>query len=60
MPSCTSSVVGLGVKHERDNQPLPKTASWTTPEEIAAGIAYLISDEAGTVNGARIPLYGSQ
>lgn len=49
----------IDVKHERDTQPSPKTASWTTPEEIAAAILYLCSDEAGMVNGARIPLYGS-
>lgn len=49
----------IDVKHERDNQPSPKTASWTIPEEIAAAILYLCSDEAGMVNGARIPLYGS-
>jgi 3-oxoacyl-[acyl-carrier protein] reductase len=49
----------IDVKHERDNQPSPRTASWTTPEEIAAAVLYLLSDEAGVVNGARIPLYGS-
>ncbi len=52
-------VRSIDVKHERDNQPSPKTASWTTPEEIAAAILYLCSEEAGVVNGARIPLYGS-
>lgn len=52
-------VRSIDVKHERDNQPSPKTASWTTPEEIAAAILYLCSNEAGVVNGARIPLYGS-
>jgi NAD(P)-dependent dehydrogenase (short-subunit alcohol dehydrogenase family) len=52
-------VRSIDVKHERDNQPSPKTASWTTPEEIAAAILYLCSDQAGMVNGARIPLYGS-
>ena len=30
-----------------------------TPEEIAAMILYLCSEEAQAVNGARIPLYGS-
>ena len=30
----------------------------TTPEEIAAAINYLCTDEAGTVNGARLPMYG--
>ena len=29
----------------------------TTPDEIVAGMLYLFSDEAGKVNGARIPLY---
>lgn len=29
----------------------------TTPDEIVAAILYLFSDEAGKVNGARIPLY---
>jgi NAD(P)-dependent dehydrogenase (short-subunit alcohol dehydrogenase family) len=53
-------VRSIDVKHERDNQPSPRTAAWTTPEEIAATILYLCSDEAGMVNGARIPLYGGQ
>ena len=52
-------VRAIDVKRERDSQSSPKTASWTTPEEIAAAILYLCSDEAGMVNGARIPLYGS-
>jgi NAD(P)-dependent dehydrogenase (short-subunit alcohol dehydrogenase family) len=45
-------------KHERDRNPTPRNANWTTPEEIAASILYLCSDEAHVVNGARIPLYG--
>jgi len=49
----------IDTNHERERQPSAKTASWTTPEEIAATILFLCSDEAGTVNGARIPLYGS-
>ncbi len=36
----------------------PKKASATTPEDITAAILYLCSDEAGMVNGARLPLYG--
>ncbi len=51
-------VRAIDVKHERDRSAGSKNASWTTPEEIAAAIAYLCSDEAGSVNGARIPLYG--
>jgi len=30
----------------------------TRPDEIVAAMMYLFSDEAGKVNGARIPLYG--
>ena len=52
-------VRSIDTQHERDTNPSPKTASWTTPEEIASSILYLCSDEAGMVNGARIPLYGS-
>jgi len=43
---------------ERVTAPGPKNASWTTPEEIAAAVCYLCTDEANRVNGARIPLYG--
>jgi NAD(P)-dependent dehydrogenase (short-subunit alcohol dehydrogenase family) len=52
-------VRSIDVQHERDRQPSPKTAGWTTPEEIAAAILYLCSDEARAVNGAQIPLYGN-
>ncbi len=52
-------VRGIDVEHARDREPTPDNASWTTPEEIAAAIMYLCSDEARTVNGARIPLYGA-
>jgi len=49
----------IDVNHERDASPSPKNAFWTTPEEIGATIEYLCSEEAGVVNGARLPLYGS-
>jgi NAD(P)-dependent dehydrogenase (short-subunit alcohol dehydrogenase family) len=49
----------IDIKHERDHDQTPKTASWTTPEEIISAILYLCSDEARMVNGARIPLYGN-
>ncbi len=51
-------VRSIDVKHERDQEPSPKNANWTTPEEIIASIMYLCSDEAHVINGARIPLYG--
>lgn len=34
-----------------------KKGTGTTPNEIVAAILYLFSDEAGKLNGARIPLY---
>jgi NAD(P)-dependent dehydrogenase (short-subunit alcohol dehydrogenase family) len=49
----------IDADRERDRNPSGKNASWTTPEEITAAILYLCSDEAGVVNGARIPLYGN-
>jgi NAD(P)-dependent dehydrogenase (short-subunit alcohol dehydrogenase family) len=48
----------IDAKHERDSAPTPKNASWTTPEEIAEVMLFLASDAAGTINGARIPLFG--
>ncbi len=50
-------VRSIDVKHERDREKTPTNASWTTPEEIYAAIRYLCSDEARTVNGAKIPLH---
>ncbi len=49
----------IDVEHERDRDRSPRTANWTTPEEIASVIVYLCSEEAHTINGARIPMYGS-
>jgi NAD(P)-dependent dehydrogenase (short-subunit alcohol dehydrogenase family) len=48
----------IDVEHERDSAPNPKNASWTTPEELVAAMRYLCSNDAGVVNGARIPLTG--
>ena len=55
----TANLVIVGTideAHERDTAPTPKNASWTTPEEIAAALLYLCSDEAGGINGVRLPL----
>ena len=55
----TVNLVTVGTideQHERDSAPTPKNATWTTPEEIAGAFLYLCSDEAGTINGARLPL----
>jgi len=52
-------VRSIDVEHKREREHSPKNAAWTTPEEIAAALIYLCSDEANSVNGARIPLYGA-
>jgi NAD(P)-dependent dehydrogenase (short-subunit alcohol dehydrogenase family) len=49
----------IDIKREKISSPSPKNSSWTTPEEVAEAILYLLSDEAGAVNGAKLPLYGS-
>jgi NAD(P)-dependent dehydrogenase (short-subunit alcohol dehydrogenase family) len=49
----------IDLKREKVKNPGPENAGWTTPEELTAAILNLLADEAGTINGARIPLYGS-
>lgn len=45
--------------HARLKDPSPKNANHTLPEELAAQMLALCSDEAGMINGARIPLFGA-
>ncbi len=49
----------IDMKREKVSAPTADNSTWTTPEELTAAILYLLSDEAGTVNGAKIPLFGS-
>jgi NAD(P)-dependent dehydrogenase (short-subunit alcohol dehydrogenase family) len=49
----------IDMKREKISNPGPDNSTWTTPEELTAAIVYLLSDEAGTINGAKIPLFGS-
>lgn len=49
----------IDVKREKVSAPSPDNATWTTPEELTAAILYLLSEDAGAVNGAKVPLYGS-
>jgi NAD(P)-dependent dehydrogenase (short-subunit alcohol dehydrogenase family) len=51
-------VKAIDTAHARESDPTPKNAAWTTPEEIAATVRFLCSDEAGAINGARIALDG--
>ena len=48
----------IDVDHEREANPSPKNAAWTTPEEIAATMRFLCSDDAAAITGARIALDG--
>ncbi len=49
----------IDVQRKKVSSPSADNASWTTPEELTAAVLYLLSDAAGTVNGAKIPLFGS-
>ncbi|MGH2477016.1 MAG: SDR family NAD(P)-dependent oxidoreductase [Candidatus Limnocylindrales bacterium] len=51
-------VKAIDVQGERVSDPSPKNAGWATPDEIAAAIAFLCSDAAHAINGARVPLDG--
>lgn len=48
----------IDVAHERQINPSEANRSWTSPEEISATLLHLCSEEAGVINGARIPLFG--
>jgi NAD(P)-dependent dehydrogenase (short-subunit alcohol dehydrogenase family) len=48
----------LDTPDERARSGDAKTAGWVKPEEVAALLLFLCSDEAGAINGARIPMYG--
>ncbi len=49
----------IDTKHERVNAPAAGNANWTLPEELAAQMVSLCREEAGVINGARIPMFGS-
>jgi NAD(P)-dependent dehydrogenase (short-subunit alcohol dehydrogenase family) len=48
----------IDVAHQRQIKPSEENKGWTSPEEISATLLHLCSQEAGTINGARIPLFG--
>jgi NAD(P)-dependent dehydrogenase (short-subunit alcohol dehydrogenase family) len=48
----------IDAKGEKLSHPSQENANWTTPDEIWAAMDYLLEEEAGTVNGAKIPLFG--
>lgn len=42
----------------RRNSPEADHSRWVTPEQLAALVLFLLSEEAAALNGANIPLYG--
>jgi NAD(P)-dependent dehydrogenase (short-subunit alcohol dehydrogenase family) len=42
----------------RETVPFAGYVGWPTPEEIAGVAAFLVSEQAGVMNGATIPVYG--
>ena len=48
----------IDAEHKRELEPSPRNAGHTTPEELVDVLAYLASDAAAAVNGARIPMFG--
>jgi len=52
------SVRTIDLRHERETEPTPKNATWTTPEEIAETFASLASPASAAITGALIPLDG--
>jgi NAD(P)-dependent dehydrogenase (short-subunit alcohol dehydrogenase family) len=43
----------------RESIPKADPAKWVKPEHIAATMRFLCSEEAASINGARIPVYGA-
>ncbi len=49
----------IDARREKLSAPSTANAAWTTPEELSAAVLYLLSEEAGAVNGAKIPLFAA-
>ena len=57
----TANVVlirALDTPAERAKQP-NKTTGWVKPEDVAATLLFLCSEEGGAINSARVPVFGS-
>jgi NAD(P)-dependent dehydrogenase (short-subunit alcohol dehydrogenase family) len=47
----------IDAKETKVLSPSAENISWATPTEISAAILFLLSEQAGTITGARIPLH---
>jgi len=54
----TANIIRVRMIDDQESKPA-QSRTGTTPGELSAAMLYLCSDEAGMVNGARLPLYGS-
>jgi len=54
----TANIIRVRLIESREEKEI-RSKSGTTPDEMSEALLYLCSDEAGMVNGARLPLYGS-
>jgi NAD(P)-dependent dehydrogenase (short-subunit alcohol dehydrogenase family) len=52
-------VTAIDSKREKLSAPAASNANWSTPEELSAAVMFLLSDEAATINGARLPMNGA-
>jgi len=48
----------IDTPQNRSQMPDADRSRWVKPEEIAALVLFLLSDEGGCMNGAAIPVYG--
>jgi len=49
----------IDMKRAKVSEPAQANAAWTTPEELAAAVTYLLSDAGAALNGAKLPMFGS-
>jgi NAD(P)-dependent dehydrogenase (short-subunit alcohol dehydrogenase family) len=49
----------IDAKREKVSAPALENAGWSTPEELSAVVQFLLSDPAATINGAKLPVFGS-
>jgi NAD(P)-dependent dehydrogenase (short-subunit alcohol dehydrogenase family) len=52
-------VKAIDAKRDKVSAPSPENATWSTPEELSAIVQFILSDAAATINGAKLPVFGS-
>lgn len=49
----------IDTQANRESQPEADYSHWVTPDQIAQAIGFLCSDQAASISGAHLPVYGS-